>query len=515
MKKIFIAGFLLVGLLLLALVVYLAFPAIVIVPPNSVALIIAKNTTAVIVPPNKTAVIVPVVPVTPEVPQVVFIGITTYSPKDLAKYQFISNNIVVAFTEAMDPATVNQNTFMVKGPNNVEVKGIITPDATKKVWTFNPIDNIISDAVYNVTVTTGAKGVSGNSLEKNFVWSFTTNPIFAASGPGPSPGGPSPPSPPVRVLTTITLSPALKTLNNGSTQQLTAAGFDQNSDSIAAIITYASSNETVAIVNASGNVTAVGIGNTTITATSGAISDYSIITVVNAGADCPAVAVDLGTSGNYAILTKSGIDAAGTAGTLITGDIAVSPAAATYITGFGALPLDITQCFSTSTLVVGNVYAADYNTLGCTTPDVLTTAISDMETAYTTAVGLADCVVNLGAGNIGGMTLAPGAYKWTTGLGITTDVYLLGTATDVWVFEIAGALDISTNINVHLTGGALEKNVYWVVAQGATLNTNTIFYGNILNAGTLATVNPIALNTGAVLYGRAFTLDGNAVTIPT
>ena len=67
--------------------------------------------------------------------------------------------------------------------------------------------------------------------------------------------------------------------------------------------------------------------------------------------------VNLGTAGNYVILTKTGITTTGT--TQIVGDIAVSPVAATYITGFGLIA-DSSNVFSTSPVVTGKIYAADY-----------------------------------------------------------------------------------------------------------------------------------------------------------
>ncbi len=67
--------------------------------------------------------------------------------------------------------------------------------------------------------------------------------------------------------------------------------------------------------------------------------------------------VNLGTAGNFAILAKTGVSTTGT--TSIVGDIGVSPAAATYITGFGLI-MDASNTFSTSSLVTGKVYAADY-----------------------------------------------------------------------------------------------------------------------------------------------------------
>ncbi|MBE3136604.1 MAG: DUF3494 domain-containing protein [Thermoplasmata archaeon] len=218
--------------------------------------------------------------------------------------------------------------------------------------------------------------------------------------------------------------------------------------------------------------------------------------------------VNLRTAGDFVILSKSGISTTGT--TSIVGDIGVSPIDSTAITGF-ALILDSSGEFATSSLVTGRVYAADY---APPTPTKMTTAVNDMETAYTDAAGrtLPD-FTELGAGDIGGLTLVPGLYKWGTGVIIPTNVTLSGGANDVWIFQIAGTLDISSAKQVILSGGAQAKNIFWQVADVVTLGTTSVFKGNILSQ-TL-----IRLQTGATLDGRtlaqtAVTLDANTVTVP-
>lgn len=91
-----------------------------------------------------------------------------------------------------------------------------------------------------------------------------------------------------------------------------------------------------------------------------------------------------------------------------------------------------------------------------------------MELAFTDAAGRAAGVTELGAGNIGGMTLTPGVYKWGTGLLIPTSVTLNGSATDVWIFQVAQDLTVSSATNVVLTGGAVAKNVFWQVVLAQT-----------------------------------------------
>jgi len=131
--------------------------------------------------------------------------------------------------------------------------------------------------------------------------------------------------------------------------------------------------------------------------------------------------INLGTAGNFAILAKSGITTTGV--TAILGDIGVSPIAATAMTGF-ALILDSSNQFATSTLVTGKVYAADYAN---PTPSYMITAVSDMELAYAEAAGrINPDYLELASGNLGGLTLSPGLYKWTSTVIIPTDLTLIG-----------------------------------------------------------------------------------------
>ncbi|MFA6524331.1 MAG: ice-binding family protein [Candidatus Paceibacterota bacterium] len=219
----------------------------------------------------------------------------------------------------------------------------------------------------------------------------------------------------------------------------------------------------------------------------------------------PAI-VDLGSAGDFVILAKTGISTTGT--TSVVGDIGVSPAEATYITGFDLI-LPATSAFSTSALVTGKVYAPSY---AVPTPTKMTTAVSDMETAYTDGMGKTNpTATELGAGNIGGMTLAPGLYKWSTGVTIPTDVTLSGGSNDVWIFQIAQNLDISSGKKIILSGGN-ASNVFWIVAGQTTIGTTAVFNGNILDQ------TAIVLNTGATLNGRALAqtaviLDANTVTV--
>jgi len=231
--------------------------------------------------------------------------------------------------------------------------------------------------------------------------------------------------------------------------------------------------------------------------------------VIPAKADGPAV-VNLGTSEDFVVLAKTGISTTGT--TEITGDIGLSPASASYITGFDLI-MDSTGTFSTSSLVDGKVYASDYTD---PTPAKMTTAVSDMETAYTDAAGRTNPdYTELYAGDVTGETLTSGLYKWDTGVLISEGgVTISGASNDVWIFQIAGDLTVADSAIVTLSGGARPDNIFWQVAGQATIGTTAEMKGNILCQ------SQIAFNTGASLVGRALsqtavTLDSTTITAPT
>ena len=228
-------------------------------------------------------------------------------------------------------------------------------------------------------------------------------------------------------------------------------------------------------------------------------------TNVSPRAVAPLLAVELGGAGSFAILAHTGI-ATGPA-SVVTGDLGVSPAPAAAVTGF-SLVADASGTFATSPQVAGNIYAADD---AAPTTVSLTTAIDDMDAAFTDAAGRSAQVLELCSGNIGGMTLAAGVYRWSDSLSIPNDITLAGSATDVWVLQVAHDLTMASGAHVVLAGGALASNVFWQVGGLVDLGADAHDVGAVLAEGS------IALHAGASIDGRllshsAVTLDGSTVT---
>ena len=320
--------------------------------------------------------------------------ITATSPANNATNVARNNSVEITFSEAMDPATINSSTIIVK-QGTVVVAGTVTYSGM--IATFTPTNSFLALTAYNVTVTTGAKTLKGRAFDANVVSSFTTG----------------------------------------------------------------------------GSVT--------------------VRSVVNLGA-----AID------YVIVAKTAIN--NTSTSAITGDLGLSPAATSYITGFA---LTDATGYATSSQVTGKLYAAD---MAAPTPTNLTTTVNNMITAYNDAAGrtLPD-FIELGTGNIGGKTLTSGLYKWTGNVTVPSSIIISGGANDVWIFQVAGNLTTSSAVNITLTGGAQAKNIFWQVAGQVTLGTTSHFEGIILSMTGVTLQTGASLN-GQVLAQTAVILDKNVVS---
>jgi len=253
-------------------------------------------------------------------------------------------------------------------------------------------------------------------------------------------------------------------------------------------------------------------GETTFTATittgvksvSGAVLPAPHSWTFTTGTTVLGVPVNLRTAGNYAVFSKQSISGTGA---MVTGDLGISPSRASLITGF-ALSTPATE-FTTSAQVIGKVYARDYLP---PTPATLVTAVSDLQQAITEATTRTPTVVVTTAVDLGGMTVAAGIYNYQT-VTITSDVTLAGSATDVWIFQIAGTLGMTAAMKVVLSGGALPKNVFWQVTGATTIGANTQFNGVMLSTGAV-TSGASALITGRLLSQDAITITDAVVVQP-
>jgi hypothetical protein len=303
------------------------------------------------------------------------------------------------------------------------------------------------------------------------------------------------------------VEPKLMTLTVGGTVGQIMAEFTTTSTTDQEVI-WSSSDVTVATV-LNGVVTPLIAGSAIITATSATdetISASTVVTVITEN-QITTAPVNLGSAADFVILSKSGISTVPIS--VITGNIGVSPIEAAAITGF-SLTADATNEFSTSAQITGKVYASNY---ASPTPSNLTTAISDLETAYTDAAGRAADYTELYSGDISGKTLTAGVYKWGTGVLINTDVTLHGDANDVWIFQIAEGITQAEGMNIILTGGAQAKNIFWQAAETVSIGANAHFEGIIISQTNISLGNGASIN-GRLLAQTAVTLNASTVVGP-
>ena len=364
-----------------------------------------------------------------------------------------------------------------------------------------------------------------------------------------------------KAITAYSLSGVAGTITGAASPYAIAVALPNGTAKTSLVATYTTTGASVTVV-ATGTQTSGTTANNftspvayTVHAADGTTAIYNVTATVSiapvvttvcggaSGTNC----VNLLTAANYMILDEATVTftpiAAPANPATITGDVAVSPAAASFITGF-ALALDPAKCFSTSTQVVGKLYAADYSSVnGCATATtdtatILTAAVGDKNAAYSAAAAKATSGGGLTAGATGTPRECPGvgamsdvnnaltaggafaasglpAGVYTCGVAITIPgtLTLNGNATDVWVFKTTGTLSQSTAVNVVLTGGALPQNVFWQVAGGVNIGSNAHIEGVILSNTN------IQLVTGATVKGRLLArtgvlMDSNTVVQP-
>lgn len=385
---------------------------------------------------------------------------------------FSINGIAGTVNEAATPKTI---TVIV--PNSTDVSKMVatftSTGVSQKVGTVPQtsgvtVNNFTSPVTYVVT--------AGDATTANYIVTVTKAPLTAKDIIAFSING-------IAGIIVETTTPKTITVTVPSGTNLTALA--------AAYTTTGTAVSIGAVTQASGETKNNFSGPLVYTVTAGdsSTANYNV-TVSTAAAKGPAT-VNLGAAGNYVILATSGVSTV--PASAITGDIGISPAATSFLTGFSLTMVGTTS--ATSTQVTGSLFGADMTT---PTSSNLTTAVTNMGTAYTDAAGRpTPDVLNLGTGEIGGQIIVPGLYKWTTGVTASADVTLSGGANDVWIFQIPGNLAVNPAKKFVLSGGAQAKNIFWQVAGTVNIGTTAHFEGIILSQTS------ITLETGSSMNGRA------------
>lgn len=413
-------------------------------------------------------------------------------PLDDATGVPLDANVSATFSRDMNAATLDATTFTVM-TGTTSLTGVVSYDASSETATFVLASDLGLNRVYTATITTGAEDTEGQALVGNFTWSFTT-------------GGSSAEPPTVESTTPLNLATNVslgkrptatfsEPMDPDSINFLTFT-LELNGVPVEGTVTLDSATQLVATFTPDVPLELNTLYTATITtgaedeANTSLEEDY--LWTFSTGA-CGMEPVDLGSAANFAVLAGQTVTNTGL--TVITGDVGTSPGNA--ITGFGL----------GEGVIVGAQHAGDA---------VSATAAADHNTAYLEVAGRSLCAITV-ADNIGGSTLAPGLYKSTSTLAISSGELTLdaqGDADAIWVFQMASSLTVTSGRQVILAGGAKASNVFWQVGSAATIGTTAVFKGTIMAEAA------ITLDTGANLEGRALvlsdavTLDANVVNLP-
>ena len=457
--------------------------------------------------------------------------VSSTNPANTAIGVALNQKITATFSESMDASTINTTTFTL-AQGTTPVSGTVIYAANGSIATFTPASNLAANTVYTATITIGAKDLAGNALAGNFVWSFTTG--STSGGNAPTVTSTNPASNAVSVPINKTISATFSTAMDPvkiNTATFTLAG--PASASVTGTVSYNATSQVATFTPASNLAT-----NTPYTATittgvtdlagNALASNYVWSFTTGATVGPPPVALGAATTfgdfGGGAGMTNQGIL------TVVNGDIGTT-GVSTTVTGFHDAGPGCT--YTETTLNIGTVNGKIYTappppTVACPTEGtaatfaIATQAAADALAAYNTLAALPGGP-DSGAGQLGGLVLAPGTYTSVggtfliTGTDLTLDAQ--GDPNAVWVFQMATSLTVGAPgapRSVILVNGAQAKNVFWQVGSAATINAaggGTMVGTIIAKAGvTFSTVGNTAITT---LNGRALGLNASVTMVNT
>ena len=409
-------------------------------------------------------------------------------PADKASAVAPSTKVSAAFSEAMDAATLNASTFtLMQGA--LAVPGAVTYSGLTA--TFTPTSPLTTNGTFTATITAGAKDPAGNALASSHVWTFTTSDIVDVT-------------PPV-----VTFTDPADLAKGVSVDAAIHVAFNESMD--CATLDVATLTLTHGGLPVPGLVTCTGptatltptsplSGNPTYTATvttgakdlSGNALVMDHVWSFQTGQAAGESPVNLGAASSYAILAFNTVTNVNNPGTIVTGNLGISPGAA--LVGFPPGQ------------VIGVVHAGD---------PIAAAAKASLLAAYNDAAGRLGAAVL--AGDLSGLTFAPGLYKNSTSVMLSVGNLTLdaqGDANAVFIFQMGSTLTTSAGTQVILAGGAKATNIYWAVGTSATLGTNSSFKGTLLVASAITMTTGASIEGRLLAQGAAVALDTNAITVP-
>jgi hypothetical protein len=426
--------------------------------------------------------------------------VSSTDPSDAGTGVAVNKKVAATFSEAMDPSTVTAATFTLTAPNAAPVSGAVTYVGTTA--TFTPAASLAANTTYTATVTTGVTDLAGNALASNAAWTFTTGATADTVAPTVTSTNP------VDLQTNVLINKTVAATFSESMDPLTvvASNFKVTAPGNAAVsgtLNYDAPSKT-ATFTPTANFAPNTVFTATITGGPAGVKDLAgnrlasnKVWSFTTGSQIAQAPIQLGRAAPFAVMATAAIS--GTGPTQINGDVGLNPGSAQ-----GIPPSQVN----------GTIHVTDQAVID---------AQSDLLSAYNDALSRSVTSVSL-PGNMGGLTFTPGLYTNSTsvlisgagpGNNVTLDAQ--GDENAIFIFKMGSTLTTGPGAQVILAGGAKAGNVFWQVGTSATLDTTTIFKGNVLASVTI-TVNAGSAVEGRLLAGSnsdgSVTVNASTVTVP-
>ena len=440
-------------------------------------------------------------------------------PLNNATGVILNKTVTATFSVPMDPTTITSTSFTVK-QGTTAVAGTVSYAGTTAY--FVPSGLLTANTVYTCTITTAAKNVAGTPLQNDYIWTFTTGafvpPLVISTIPANNATG---------VLPGVTVSATFNMPMNPLTINNATFTLFEGANPVAGLVTYsgttASFDPISDLLENTLFTATITTGATNLAGDPLANNYVWSFTTQNVPPPPP---VDLGTAENYgafggnAGVTNQGVN------TVVNGSIG-STAASTLVTGFhDGLTGDVyTETPLNVGLVTDGIFTAPPPPGTAVSEAIATQALLDATAAYL-SISPASLPggTDPGAGELGGLVLAPGIYMAASGtFNISNDLTLdgQGDPNAFWVFQTAAGLTVGLTgtggaRSVLLVNGAQTKNVFWYVGSAATINGagGGVMEGTIIaNSGvTFSTPGNLVQTT---LNGRAISLISSVTMVNT
>jgi len=428
--------------------------------------------------------------------------------------------ITVTFNEAMNPATVTQNSFTIT-ENTTFGSSVLVGVLTYFGITasFSPTAMLTPNTTYIGRVTTAVKDVKGNALQENYVWTFSTGTLLQPTVISTSPSANE---------TGVVLNKIVRATFNmpmdATTINATTFTLKQGTTAVLGVVTYNGSTASFTPTNLlllNANYTAtITVGAKNTVGVGLATAFIWNFTTVNStiGPNLGTVA-QFGAFGGNAGITNQGTN------TVVNGSIGTT-ASSTLMTGFHDAAAIYTETPLNIGQVTGTVFTAPPLPGTAAALAIATQGLADANAAYLSmSPASMPGGIDAGAGELGGLTLTPGIYKSASGTFSITNGNLnldaQGDPNATWIFQTAAGLTVGISgptgaKSVVLINGALAKNVFWYVGSAATINGA----GGGTMVGTIIAYSGVTLSTAGnttqtILNGRAISLVASVTMVNT